>query len=273
MAVLDAARSTQHRKEVTPHMHTPATTNPQDSHAQWKSCTAPDARRTHPTGTPHPGQRSRGPGSGSGSGSTLDAGRPGPPHRQHPNTRLPSTPLPLPLPPLNAQARQPRQPQPRQHTPTTATPASVAASPNPDPSRLGSSREPLANCSLAVADRLQLNRRPAPDPASDLGQPLASSSLTPGAQPKTGPAPARDLGQSLTFSSLTGCSPTETRPAPASARPDESEQVTAGSRWCSFHGPSRSALVRGKPSSGISWVMARSAGLSNLRRSLPASRN
>ena len=82
MAVL----STQHRKEVKPHMHTPATTHPQDRHAQWKSCTGPDTRRTHPTGTPRPGQRSRsGSGSGSGSGSTLDAGRPGPPHRPHPN--------------------------------------------------------------------------------------------------------------------------------------------------------------------------------------------
>ncbi len=124
-------RSTQHRKEVTPHMHTPATTHPQDRHAQWKSAPAPTLGEPTRPAHPSPGQSSRtGSGSGSGSGSTLDAGRPGPPHRQHhrrfhcrcrfrcgrdrAGTPAPSAPAPV------------------GDAPTPATPASVAASPNPN---------------------------------------------------------------------------------------------------------------------------------------------
>ena len=61
----------------TAHAHAHNDTPPRQPHP-GEERTAPDTRRTHPTGTPHPGQDSR-----SGSGSTLDAGRPSPPHRQH----------------------------------------------------------------------------------------------------------------------------------------------------------------------------------------------
>ena len=87
-----SARSTQYAASEggdTAHAHAR-----NDTHPAWPhpvdDCTGLDARRTRPTGTPRPGQCSR---SGSGSGSILDAGRPGPPHRQHP-----AMPLTLPLP-------------------------------------------------------------------------------------------------------------------------------------------------------------------------------
>ncbi len=199
-----SAVSSQQCKEVTPHMHTPATTHPQDRHTQWKS--APPPTLADPTRPAHP--RSATPGGRAGSAPARTRRTDGTPAAVATATATATAAA-------TARARQPRQARPRSDTPTPATPASVAASPNLDPTRLGSSREPLANRSLAVADRLQLNRRPAPDPACDLGQPLAASSLTPAARPKTGPAPASNLGQSLTFSSLTGCSPTENRPSPA----------------------------------------------------------
>ena len=80
--------STQHAVPEggdTAHAHARNDTPPAWPHPV-EDCTGLDTRRTHPTGTPRPGQRSRtGSGSGSGSGSILDAGRPGPPHRQHPS--------------------------------------------------------------------------------------------------------------------------------------------------------------------------------------------
>ena len=65
-------------------MHTPATTNPQDSHAQWKSAPAPTLGEPTPPAHPDPASAAD-----FGSGSILDAGRPGPPHRQHQPLSLP----------------------------------------------------------------------------------------------------------------------------------------------------------------------------------------
>ena len=156
---------TQHRKEVTPHMHTPATTNPQDRHVPWK--TAP---------TPTLGESTR-PAHSRSASAADPAPAPAPARPWTPDgpaRRTDSTPTTTASTvAVGAQARQPRQPRPRQHTPTPTTPAPVAASLNPAPSRLGSGREPLETA--------------------------ASPSLPPAARPKTSPAPASGPGQSPTF--------------------------------------------------------------------------
>ena len=167
----------------TAHAHARNDTPPRPPHPV-EECTGPDARRTRPTGTPRPGQRSR-----SGSGSILDAGRPGPPHQQHhrhhrfycrcgrAGTPAPPAPAPATHPDHRHTGLRRRQPEPRptrrpirrptRHHHRENTPPHRRCRLQPDSSRPGPGREPPANCNLAVADRLQLNRRPArPQPAT-----------------------------------------------------------------------------------------------------------
>ncbi len=182
------SRSTQYRKEVTPHMHTPATTHPQDRHTQWK--TAPGPTLGEPTRPAHPTPAS--PAEPAPAPVRLDPGR----RTARPAAPTAPQPPPLPLPlslPLWARRRASSDSSgPGRDTPTPATPASVAASPNPDrhdarpgnttakarhrsvaaacsptQTSLAPGREPLANCSLAVADRLQPPARPQAATPSD----------------------------------------------------------------------------------------------------------
>ena len=144
----------------TAHAHAHNDTPPRQPHP-GEERTAPDTRRTHPTGTPHPGQDSR-----SGSGSTLDAGRPSPPHRQH-RCRCR----------FHCHCRCGRA--------GTPTPSAPAPATHPDPGHTG-----LRRC------RLQPNSN-RPGPSRDLGQSLASSSLTPAARPKPAwPRPATSANHS-----------------------------------------------------------------------------
>ena len=117
----------------TAHAHASNDQPPRPPHPVEGS-TDPDTRRTHPTSTPQTGQDSR-----SGSGSTLDAERPGPPHRHHPSRRrrnfrcrcdragtpVPSAPAPATRPdPRHTRFRrcQP-EPQPSRRPDPTAHPS------------------------------------------------------------------------------------------------------------------------------------------------------
>ena len=188
-----AARSTQHRKEVTPHMHTPATTHPQDRHTQRTAATT--LTLGEPTPPAHPAPASAAEPAPAPAPARLrlrlDPGRrtvrpAAPTAPQPPPLPLPiPPPLPLPL-PLSLRPHRhtrPASPGPRKHTPTPATPASVAASPNPDrhgarpgnttakarhrtvaavcspaEDQPGPSQTPAGSPHLFIADRLNPNR-------------------------------------------------------------------------------------------------------------------
>ncbi len=234
-----AARSTQHRKEVTPHMHTPATTHPQHGHAQWK--TAPAPTLGEPTRPAHPA-----PASPADPAPAPAPARPWTP--DGPARRTNSTPAPAPAThPDPRHTRSSRcQPEPRPtRRPTRqhhreSTPPHRRCRLHLDPNQPGPGREPPANCSLFVADRLQLNRRPArPRPATsanhsrlrrcrlqpDPNQPGPSQRPRPTSRlfvaaacspTQTSLVPASDLGQSLASSSLPPAARPKTSPAPAS---------------------------------------------------------
>ncbi len=190
-----SAPSTQHAVSEggdTAHAHARNDTPPRRPHPV-DDCTGLDARRTHPTGTPRPGQSSR-TGSGSGSGSWTPDG---------PARRTDSTPAPPPTlhaapttaaaVAATAQARQPRQPRPRQHATTPATPASVAASLNPDRhgTRPGNTTAKARHRTVAaVCSPTQTDLAPAANP----GQPLHLFVAAACSSTDTVPAPASDLG-------------------------------------------------------------------------------
>ncbi len=215
-----AVGSTQYRKEVTPHMHTPATTHPQHGHAQRTAATTLALGEPTRPANPRPASPAEpAPAPGPAPAPAPAPARPwtpdGPARRTNSTTAAAASTVAAAVAVVvNAQARQPRQPRPRQHTPTPATPATVAASLNPDRhgARPGNTTAKTRHRTVAAAcSPTQTNLAP----ASDLGQPLASSSLTPVARLKTGPAPASDLGQPLASSSLTPVARPKTSPAPA----------------------------------------------------------
>ena len=187
-----AVGSTQHAVPEggdTAHAHARNDTPPRPPRPA-DGCTDPDTRRTHhPTGTPRPGQPSR---SGSGSGSA-----PAPAPARRTDAPQPPPHFPLPLPPRPRRHASPVAPAPATHPDPRHT-GLRRCQPEPRPtSRLGSSREPLANRSLAVADRLQPGRRPAPDPAATSANhsPLRRCRLQPGRRPAR-PQPATSANHS-----------------------------------------------------------------------------
>ena len=147
-------------------------------------CTDLGTRRTHPTGTPRPGPYSR-TGSGSGSGSILDAGRPGPPHRQHPSHA--ALPLPLRCRCGRAGTPAPSAPAPATH-PNPRHTGLRRCQPEPRPTRRPTRQHHRENTPPHRRRRLQ------PDPNQ--------------------PGPGREPQQIAASSSLTGCSSTEDRPGP-----------------------------------------------------------
>ncbi len=158
----------------TAHAHARNDTPPRPPHPGEERSNL-GTRRTHPTGKPRPGQGSR---TGSGSG-ILDAGRPGPPHRQHPSRHRhrrfhcrcrcrfrcrcdrASTPAPAPVghpdPRHTCLRRCQPEPRPTWRPTRRQTPAKPA---------------PFRRCLLAP----QLQQRP--DPATHPGPALAAPSLT-----------------------------------------------------------------------------------------------
>ena len=135
-----------------------------------EECTDPDTRRTNPTGTPRPGQRSRtGPAPAPARPWTPD----GPTRRTDSTTATAASAVAV-----GAQARQPRQPRPRQHTPTPATPAPVAAGPNPNRHDASTRQHTLTSATPAsVAASLNPNRHDAPLRQHTGPQPLTMPSL------------------------------------------------------------------------------------------------
>ena len=104
----------------TAHAHARNDTPPRPPHPVEER-TAPDTRRTHPTGTPRPGQRSR---TGSGSGSapwTPD----GPARRTDSTPAAAATATAAAA--VTAQARQPRQPRQARNALTCSTPRCCCA--------------------------------------------------------------------------------------------------------------------------------------------------
>ena len=149
-----AVRSTQYRKEVTPHMHTPATTNPHHSHTRWKAAPTPTLGEPTPPAQPDPAT----PGSRSGSAPARPCRTDG--------TRATAT---------AAMPARHTSPGPGT-TPRPSSPDSVAAACSPiqtgptPASDLGQTPTPSS---------LMLVARPktGPHPSCDLGRPLTSPSL------------------------------------------------------------------------------------------------
>ena len=170
-----AVGSAQYRKEVTPHMHTPTTTHPQDRHTQGKS--TPPPTLGEPTRPAHPDPASAAepapppaPAPAPARSWTPD----GPARRTDRTDRTPTTTAAAATAAsvATAQARQPRQPRPRSDTPTPATPAPVAASPNPnrhgDPTRQHTAapapHHSVAACLNRDRDGTPLRRHTGPQP-------------------------------------------------------------------------------------------------------------
>ena len=222
-----AARSTQHRKEVTPHMHTPATTHPQDRHTQWTTAATlalgeparpahPDPARTaEPAPAPAPARSwtpdgparhtDRTPAStalrcvgraGSVSPGPGNTPRP-PPHRP------PSLPARTPT----DTAPDPATP-PRKHATAPSPPPAARPKPTgPQPATLGD-HSPLRR------RRLQPDPRPArPQPAtSGDHSPLRRCRLQP--DPNR-PGPSQRPRPTTRLFVAAACSPTEDRPGPS----------------------------------------------------------
>ena len=164
-----AVGSTQHRKEVTPHMHTPATTHPQDRHTQRTAATT--LALGEPTPPAHPDPASAAEPAPAPAPAPARPWTPDGPARRTDSstttTAAASTAVAVAVAVATAQAHQTRQPRPRQHTPTTATPASVAASPNPDrhSARPGNTtakarRRSVADACSSTEDRPGPSQRP-----------------------------------------------------------------------------------------------------------------
>ncbi len=192
-----AVGSTQYRKEVTPHMHTPATTHPQDRHTQWKS--APPPTLGEPTRPAHPTPASPAePAPAPARSWTPD----GPARRTNSTTATAASTVAAAVAVVvNAQARQPRQPRPRQHTPTPAASASVADCLNPNRNGAPARRQsPTPGTPASVADGLK------PKPLRSRMSPATSGGrhLSVAAWLKPTPDPAR-LRSSVLEASLTSC--------------------------------------------------------------------